>query len=122
MTVASYRCIVLRVRSGTQADPSSRSLPATVLPSEPRMVTVVTLPPASVTPISALTGTPVLPRSGVSESEIGVIGTVGTGRVAPGWADAPGVVLVPLSPQPTSANGTSAANATIVTSRLLAMC
>jgi hypothetical protein len=51
--------------AGTQAEPSSRSSPFTAPPSAVLSVTLLTWPPATLTPISALTGTPVLPLAGV---------------------------------------------------------
>src|SRR5690349_21377504 len=79
VTVASYRLLALRVLLGTQAEPSSRSAPATALPEASLRATVVTLPPETVKPISALTGTSFLPVAGVTVSE--------TAEAPPVWPD-----------------------------------
>src|SRR5690349_23806108 len=102
VTVASYRLLALRVLLGTQAEPSSRSAPATALPEASLSATVVTLPPETVKPISALMGTPFLPVAGVTLSDTGPAGAVepdsGTAPAEGGACDPPTQAAAGLSP------------------------
>jgi hypothetical protein len=129
-TVASYRCEVLRVLAGTQAEPSSRIAPDTVLPLASRSSTVLIVPPVSFTPISALTGTPFLPLSGVIFSSTGPVGVcsaasdgaalpLGAPDGGPDCQEAGGALS--SSPQADSASGVITATATIATRRLLSI-
>src|SRR5690242_17299477 len=127
VTVASYFLLVLRGLLGTHAEPSSRSSPATALPPESLSVTVVTLPPVTLKPISALTGMPFLPVAGVTLRERGPVwaGSVlpDSGTPAEGAADdgavptqaaSAGFASSPL--QAVSPSGATTTNATTATS------
>nr|BFE76123.1 hypothetical protein GCM10020092_094240 [Actinoplanes digitatis] len=121
VTVASYRLLVLRGLLGTQAEPSSRSAPSTALPEASLSATVVTLPPETVKPISALIGTSFLPVAGVtlSDSAPAVEADSGTTPADGGACEAPAPTQAAVgsspSPQAASASGVTTANATTAT-------